>query len=489
MSVKSENKFLLLSFTISLAVTLASCSQNKAGEDSAASKNGSPAGQGSATSEGTTSKEGATGENGSNKKAKADDPSELPQIGAAAQKINLKDMPDNLVICTVAGQPITIGEYRRQMKTRQRQFQDQMALNPGVAQPFVAEGKRRKVELTAEEKQRLLDAAKIARGSTPDQFRKFLKMSNMTEKQFDELVLEEGLATKVFRQLQDEVLLKDMVDRELLSSAGRSNGFATTAFTRFMEFKKSPNYEEGLKRSGLSEDLYKDDLIKNFLVLYMEDKISKESPVTDEIAKSFYDSNQNMFKHGDRIKFSQILVAAPIDDYPPLEGIKTKIVRLKPTISPTELEEAIKAKKAELKSRAVDLLNRARKGENFATLANEFTDDLRARAAKTGGDTGYQEIKSLVEDKRNKFDKLKPGEIYPEVIEDDIGFFIVKVTDRQGPGVLPFAEIKETLKRALGDTNAQDAVNRWIKEKRRTTEITLSPTFQALIASTARASN
>lgn len=419
--------------------------------------------------------------------ASADGGYELPQIAAAAKKIKLSEMPDTVVICTVAGQPITIAEYRRQMKTRQRQFQDTMTLNPDAAKMFLQVAAARNMQLTPEERKRLLDAAKIARGSTPDSFRKFLAQSNMTEEQFDKLVLDEGLASKVFRQLQDEVLLKDLIDRELLLAAAKNNGFANTAYTRFMDFKRSPNYDEGLKRSGLSPELYRDDIMKNFMVLYMEDKISSETPVTDEVAKQFYEKNKEKFKHNGRLRYSQLFVAAPVDDMPPLEGIKSKIIKVKPHISPTELDEAIKARVAEQKRKADSLFARAKNGEDFATLVNENTDEIRARASKNGGDNGFQDLEVLPPDKREKFASLKPGELYPEVLQDQAGFFLIKVTQKEGPGYIPFNEMKPILKEGLKESNAKAAVERWVKAKRKTTEIVLSPAFQSLVSGTAQA--
>src|SRR5262249_20189343 len=153
----------------------------------------------------------------------------------------------------------------------------------------------------------------------------------------------------------------------IFCAAARSSGLSKHAFNKFLEFKNSQEFDKGLSRSGLPADLYKDDILKNFLVLYMQNKIVHDAPVTDEEARQFYDSHLDMFKHGDRIRMRQILVAAPIEDVPPLEGLKNKIYRMKPGISPTELEEAIKIKKEELQAKAEGLLERAKKGEDFAT--------------------------------------------------------------------------------------------------------------------------
>jgi peptidyl-prolyl cis-trans isomerase C len=229
----------------------------------------------------------------------------------------------------------------------------------------------------------------------------------------------------------------------------------------------------------MSPEIYRDDIVNNFMVIMVQDKIVNESPVTDDVAKKFFETNKDKFKHGERIRMSQIIIAAPEENIGNIEGIKSQIVRVKPDISPTELDEAIKAKKAELAKKAEEILKRAQKGEDFKLLANENTDDVQARAAKTGGDAGWVETSMLQPEIKQVLDNLKAGQVAPKVIPIEIGYVIMKVTERQPAGLFTFADVKDFIKQKLQEPNAKAALERWLNARRKTAKIELSQAMRS----------
>lgn len=108
----------------------------------------------------------------------------------------------------------------------------------------------------------------------------------------------------------------------------------------------------------------------------------------------------------------------------------------------TDLEEQVKARhilikvekdateevKASAKTKIEDLLQRIKNGEDFATLAQEFSED--PGSGKKGGDLGYNPKGRMVP----KFDEvmfaLKPGEL-SNVVETEYGFHIIKVEGKR----------------------------------------------------------
>lgn len=437
------------------------------------------------TTDATKPEAKTTGEAG-NKDAQGDKAAEsqkavidLPQVADAMKVIKAKQLGDEVIICYVEGKPVTMATYRRQLKTNMQKFQDTMAMDPGITKPYLEEARRRGMTLTADERSKLLEAAKIARGSTPDKFKEFLKSGNMTESQFEKLIMEEALANKMFRTLQEEGLLDSLVDHELFLAEARARGLTQKAFNNYMEFKDSEVYPKALKQSGMSPEIYRDDIVNNFMVIMVQDKIVNESPVTDDVAKKFFETNKDKFKHGERIRMSQIIIAAPEENIGNIEGIKSQIVRVKPDISPTELDEAIKAKKAELAKKAEEILKRAQKGEDFKLLANENTDDVQARAAKTGGDAGWVETSMLQPEIKQVLDNLKAGQVAPKVIPIEIGYVIMKVTERQPAGLFTFADVKDFIKQKLQEPNAKAALERWLNARRKTAKIELSQAMRS----------
>lgn len=465
---------LSLAITSSIGlVCLQACTKNDSSPDTAG--NGTTKTEDQAKEPGKEQPKDAKKTADSEKKAVMD----LPQVVDAMKVIKSKALGDEVVICYVEGKPITMSTYRRQLKTNLQKFQDTMAMDPGVVKPYLEEAQRRGLTLTAEEKAKLLDAAKVARGNTPEKFKEFLKSGNMSEADFEKLIFQEALANKMFRKLQEEGLLDSLVDHELFLAEARALGFSTRAFNNYMEFKETAEYQRALKQSGLTPDLYRDDIVNNFMALMVQDKIVKESPVTDDVAKKVYEANKTKFTHGDRIRMSQIIIAAPEENVGNIEGIKSYIVRLKPDISPSDLDAAMKARKLELSKKADNILKRAQQGEDFKLLANENTDDVQARAKKTGGDAGFVEVSMLTPEIKAVVANLKPGEVVPKVIPIEIGYVIMKVTDRQPAGAFAFADVKDFIKQQLQEPNAKAALERWVNARRKTAKIELSKAMKS----------
>ena len=133
-----------------------------------------------------------------------------------------------------------------------------------------------------------------------------------------------------------------------------------------------------------------------------------------EEAKNYYDKNQDEFLEK---RASHILIKTTDDDGNELSD-----------------EEKQKAKK-----KAEELLSRVKNGEDFATLAKEHSEDT---SASDGGDIGYFKEGELVDSFEKAVESLDNGEVYPEVVESDYGYHIIKKTDEKQAS---FDDEKESL--------------------------------------------
>ena len=91
------------------------------------------------------------------------------------------------------------------------------------------------------------------------------------------------------------------------------------------------------------------------------------------------------------------------------------------------------------KQKAEDILKRVKNGEDFASLAKEYSQDT---SATNGGDIGYSKDGELVKSFEDALKSLKNGEVYPEVVESDYGYHIIKKT---GEKQASFEDEKESL--------------------------------------------
>ena len=169
--------------------------------------------------------------------------------------------------------------------------------------------------------------------------------------------------------------------------------------------------EEYLLKFDLTKDELKKDLEKELIaVKYM----GEQTDVTEEEAKNYYDKNKDEFLEQ---RASHILIKTTDDDG-------------------NELSDE---KKEEAKKKAEEILSRVKNGEDFATLAKEYSEDT---SAEDGGDIGYFKEGELVESFQEAVESLDNGDVYPEVVESDYGYHIIKKT---GEKQASFDDEKESL--------------------------------------------
>lgn len=85
---------------------------------------------------------------------------------------------------------------------------------------------------------------------------------------------------------------------------------------------------------------------------------------------------------------------------------------------------------ADKKAKAQDILNRAKAGEDFAKLANEFTEDpgnKNPQGELQGGFYGENPKGKMVPQFEQAALALEPGQVTPELVETDYGFHIIKL--------------------------------------------------------------
>ena len=83
---------------------------------------------------------------------------------------------------------------------------------------------------------------------------------------------------------------------------------------------------------------------------------------------------------------------------------------------------------AALKARAQKVLDRIKKGEDFATLAKEFGTD---GTKEVGGDLGYFGRGVMVPAFEEAVFALEAGKLSDELVKTDFGYHIVKVMDKR----------------------------------------------------------
>lgn len=86
------------------------------------------------------------------------------------------------------------------------------------------------------------------------------------------------------------------------------------------------------------------------------------------------------------------------------------------------------------KTKAIEVLDRAKKGEDFAELAKKESKD--PGSAEQGGDLDFAAKGKFVKEFEDIIfkDELKKGAVWPDLVESPFGWHIIKKTDEKGDG-------------------------------------------------------
>lgn len=219
-----------------------------------------------------------------------------------------------------------------------------------------------------------------------------------------------------------------------------------------------------------AEDEYKRRNEKAKIDYFIVDATKLEDKVTasDKDLHDYYDKNKAKYTVNEKRKAKYIFVSSlklrsqvtVSDDelreyyaqhkaeYILPERVKAQHILFKtPGKSPEEVEK--------IKDKARQVLERAKKGEDFGSLAKQFSEDS---TAASGGDLGEFGRGQMVPD----FDKvafsLGVGAI-SDLVQTQFGIHIIKVTGKQEARERPFEEVKEAIRPIIETRKAEQKGN------------------------------
>jgi peptidyl-prolyl cis-trans isomerase SurA len=118
--------------------------------------------------------------------------------------------------------------------------------------------------------------------------------------------------------------------------------------------------------------------------------------------------------------------------------------------------------------RAAEVARRARAGEDFATLATQYSEDEATRT--TGGDLGEVQTGTVPESIERALTTLQDGQT-SEVVRGPNGFHIVRATSRRAVTPPPFADVRDRLYAALLNREMFRQQEIYLRELRRNASV------------------
>lgn len=190
-----------------------------------------------------------------------------------------------------------------------------------------------------------------------------------------------------------------------------------------------------------------DLMISNFLATqYLQKVIIDKVTVSEAKARSYYKEHSDVFKTPETIRARHIL-------------IKTE---------PSASEED----KKKLKAKAEEVIAKLKKGDDFAKLASEVSDDPGTKAK--GGDLDFFPKGTMIPAFEEAAFALKPGEI-SGLVETEYGYHIIKVEEKKEALLEPYEKIKEKVKEQALQEMRKAAVTDFVEKALKNAKVEIHP--------------
>jgi len=210
------------------------------------------------------------------------------------------------------------------------------------------------------------------------------------------------------------------IDEELKTLRGR--------FADEEQFKSALS-KANLSEVGLRPRLKREIAIQQFITKEFAEKVT----VSAKEAKDYYESHPQSFKQPEQVRASHILIK----------------------IDP----QADESQRAEARKKIEEIKHKLHEGEDFATLAKEFS---QGPSGAKGGDLGYFRRGEMVKPFEEAAFALKPGEV-SDPVESRFGYHLIKLMDRKPETTIPYEDIKERIEHYLKDKKVQEKVGLYVQ--------------------------
>ncbi len=268
-------------------------------------------------------------------------------------------------------------------------------------------------------------------------------------------------------------ILRDLIDQEIMMQRAEKLGLLATdaeVDAKVTEFKApytQEEFEKRLKERNITRDDLRRDLRRNLTIQKVLNKeISSKITISDADVTAYWEEHKSEFNLIEpRYHLAQILVTT------------------QPNPQVRNLKNSKAQSEAEAKKKIQEIMNRLESGEDFATVAMNYSED--PQTAGNGGDLGFAPESSLRTGEepatRDAVLRLKPGEVSSIIsianprTRQAWGYRIIKLLAKEPAG-----------QRELGDPRVQQIIREQLRERR---EQLLKAAYYETVRNEARVEN
>ncbi|MFW6011162.1 MAG: peptidylprolyl isomerase [Desulfosalsimonas sp.] len=234
-----------------------------------------------------------------------------------------------------------------------------------------------------------------------------------------------------------KTILDNLIEQQLLYQASKDEGIKVDSVdvreeidkikSEFENEDQFKNHISGLNytEKGLEKEIRRGLSIRKLI----EERFGSSLTVTDQEVKSFYEDNKKQFEVPERVRASHILIRADDEN------------------------------KAQAREKIREVKQKLEDGEDFSELAREYSDDP---SGESGGDLGYFSRGQMVKNFEEAAFELEPGEV-SDIVETQFGYHLIKLEDKEGKGVKPLAEARDSIRENLEQKKMMQKLDPYIE--------------------------
>ncbi len=228
---------------------------------------------------------------------------------------------------------------------------------------------------------------------------------------------------QVNRAKEMDLAVSDLETERALDDVKERNGLSDDELERLLK-------QEGISMEEYRERINEEILLRKVRNIEVRSRIS----VTPREIRDFYEKNISEFLPPEQLRASHILFLTPVDANDDVERTK--------------------------RSTAERVLEKIRKGANFADMARQFSQDP---SASRDGDLGVVKRGEVLPNFERVLFAMKDGEV-SDVVRTRAGFHIIQLVKRMPRTPKPFSEAEVQIRDRLFQEKANTRFRRWMED-------------------------
>jgi len=348
----------------------------------------------------------------------------------------------NDVVATVEGREITVDRFRRAYNQQMQMYRNQFGGNMDERLMKQLGIDQRIVQQMVEEEASLAEAGRLGIKASDQEV--VARIRSLPAFQENGQFIGETRYRQVL-EMQNPPLRADEFEEQV--RRGITMEKLQGALTDWITVTEKDVDEEFRRRN---------EKVKLAVVNFPADKFREETTATDAEVSAWFDAHKNDYKFPDKrkVKF------AVIDNQSIRERTQVSAADVQRQYQENQAQyatpEQVRAShilfkldgkdEAEVRKQAEAVLNRAKSGEDFAKLANEFTDEEIGKTR--GGDLDFFGRGQMAKEFEDSAFGLKPGEI-SDLVKTQFGLHIIRQTDRKAAATKSLDEVRTQIEDQL----------------------------------------